>query len=207
MPSPAIAVVDYGVANLGSIFNMLRKIGVAPAAVTGPDDVVAAEKIILPGIGAFDNGVTALDRLGLIEPLQHKATVDRTPLLGICLGMQLLGNKSEEGELEGLGLIDGSCVKFALPEDGSLKVPHMGWNTVSFRRDDPLVADLDGEPRFYFVHSYHLRCNDDGDVLATATHGIEFTAMVHRGNVYGAQFHPEKSHRFGMTLLRNFVAL
>jgi imidazole glycerol-phosphate synthase subunit HisH len=203
---PPISIVDYGVVNLGSIRNMLLKLGFEVDLVSSPEAIERARKVLLPGVGAFDNGVAALADRGLIEPLRAKAATG-IPFFGICLGMQLLGQGSEEGSRAGLGLIAGSCQKLRLPEGGKLKVPHMGWNEPHIVGESPLVKQLDPRARFYFTHSYHLVCADPADVLATVTHGIEFTAMIQRGNVMGAQFHPEKSHRFGMTVLRNFGSL
>ena len=202
-----ISIVDYGVSNLGSIRNMLRKLGFEAELVSTPDGVTEATKIILPGVGAFDHGMTALEDLRLIGPLKSKAVEDKVPILGICLGMQLLGEGSEEGSLDGLGLIEGGCFRFRLPPESDFKVPHMGWNEPLQKQASPLLKGLNHGARFYFTHSYHLVCQDPADVLAIATHGIEFTAMVQRNNVFGVQFHPEKSHRFGMTLLQNFWAI
>lgn len=202
-----ISIVDYGVCNLGSIRNMLRKLGLESELAADPDAIVRASKIILPGVGAFAHGMGALRELGLVEPLRAKVLEQRTPLLGICLGMQLLGKSSEEGSSAGLGLIDGGCVRFRFPEGSPYRVPHMGWNETVARRESALVEGLASGARFYFTHSYHLVCADPADVLAVANHGIDFTAMVQRDNVYGVQFHPEKSHRFGMALLRNFGAI
>jgi glutamine amidotransferase len=202
-----IAVVDYGVANLGSILNMLRKLGARAEAVSTPAAIEQADKIILPGVGAFDYGMSALAERRLVEPLKKRVRVEGVPILGICLGMQLLGKGSEEGVLGGLSLVDGCCVCFRFEGERQLKVPHMGWNELASMRDSPLFNGLDAHARFYFVHSYHMVCADPADVLATARYGIEFTAMVQRGNVWGAQFHPEKSHRFGMTLLSNFARI
>jgi len=202
-----ISVVDYGVANLGSICNMLHKLGIETALVSTPDGISGATKIILPGVGAFDHGMTALADRGLVGPLRAKAHDDKVPILGICLGMQLLSKGSEEGSLDGLRLIEGVCVRFRFAPGSTLKVPHMGWNEPIPKRTSPLLNGLDWDARFYFTHSYHLVCDDPADVLASAMHGIEFTAMIHRDNVIGMQFHPEKSHRFGMTVLRNFCAM
>ena len=202
-----ISVIDYGVANLGSILNMLRKVGAEGELVSTPEEVAKAERIILPGVGAFDHGMTALTERGLVAPLRKKALDDRVPILGICLGMQLLGQGSEEGSLPGLGIIEARCERFRFEHASTLKVPHMGWNALSPRRASPLLSGLDAHARFYFVHSYHIVCADPADVLATATYGVEFTAMVQQGQVCGAQFHPEKSHRFGMTLLGNFARM
>ena len=202
-----IAVVSYGVGNVGSIFSMLRRIGVPAVAASTPDDIAAAEKIILPGVGSFDHGMATLRASGLVEPLLERVRRDRIPVLGICLGMQFLGAGSEEGSLPGLGFLDARCVRFSAEGTPPLKVPHMGWNELAFRRPSLLTDGLEDCARFYFVHSYRLVCADERDVLATAHYGVDFTAMVQRDNVWGAQFHPEKSHRFGMKLLGNFGRL
>jgi glutamine amidotransferase len=202
-----IAVVTYGVSNVGSMFNMLEKIGVPATAASTPDEIARADKIILPGVGAFDHGMSTLVERGLAEALKKRVLRDGIPLLGVCLGMQLLGRGSEEGVLDGLGLVEGRCVRLRSESNSLLKVPHMGWNVLAQSRESPLFDQLDARARFYFVHSYHLVCADSADVLATARYGVEFTAMVQRANVWGAQFHPEKSHRYGMTLLRNFARL
>jgi imidazole glycerol-phosphate synthase subunit HisH len=201
-----ISVVSYGVCNLGSMLNMLRKINVEACEAATPAAIEKAEKIILPGVGAFDNGMKALNALGLAGPLRDRVVNGRVPIFGVCLGMQLLGMGSEEGVEAGLGLIQGGCVKLRPPEGLGVKIPHMGWNTVHPKKAGPLLEKLDA-PRFYFVHSYHLVCEDPADVLATAHYGMDFTVMVQRGNIYGAQFHPEKSHRYGMTLLGNFAGV
>jgi len=200
-----ISIIDYGVVNVGSIRNMLRKLGFESEVVCTPEAVADARKIILPGVGAFDYGISVLAERGLVEPLKKRVREDGGPILGICLGMQLLGKDSAEGVLGGLGLVDAHCVRFHFEDDHPLKVPHMGWNEIISRRDSPLLKGLDAHARFYFVHSYHLVCTDPADVLATARYGIEFTAIVQKGNVCGTQFHPEKSHRFGMNLLSNFA--
>lgn len=201
-----ISVVDYGVANLGSMLNMLRKVGVEAERASTPEQLESADRIVLPGIGAFDQGMSALADRGLIEPLRSKSLMEGTPILGVCLGMQLLGGGSEEGSVGGLGLVAATCRRFRPPAGSGLKVPHMGWSRISPRRDSPLLAGLD-ESRFYFVHSYHMCCDDPDDVLAVSSYGDEFVSVVNHQNIFGVQFHPEKSHRFGMTLLRNFASL
>jgi len=202
-----IAVVDYGHGNLGSILNMLKKLGGSGVLVSDPVHLERAEKIILPGVGAFDSGMRALEERGFREVLIHRATVDKIPLLGICLGMQMLGQSSEEGVLNGLGLLSGRCRRFPQSDDMRLKVPHMGWTNVTPSVNASLFNGLDASPRFYFVHSYYFECDDHADVAATATYGVNYVAAVQKKNVYGVQFHPEKSHRFGMRLLGNFVGL
>jgi imidazole glycerol-phosphate synthase subunit HisH len=204
-----ISIVDYGVANLGSMLNMLRKVGARAECVSTAEALDRAEKIILPGVGAFDNGMSALKERNLVASLKKKVLEDKVPILGVCLGMQMLGRGSEEGSLPGLGLLDAYCKRFSFAERSRQKVPHMGWSLlVPQRPGSSLLLDgLDSQARFYFVHSYHLVCAEPEDVLANASYGVEFVAMVQRGNVCGAQFHPEKSHRFGMALLHNFARM
>jgi glutamine amidotransferase len=202
-----ISLIDYGVANLGSMRNMLRRIGAETELVSTPEGIARATKIILPGIGAFDHGVEALAARGIVEPLRKRVLEDRIPLLGVCLGAQLLGKRSAEGRLAGLGLIDARCERLPTDKSAGIRIPHMGWSEIRPLRADPILHGLDGRARFYFVHAFHVVCAHETDVLATARYGIEFTAMIRRDNVYGAQFHPEKSHRFGMRLLQNFVEL
>jgi glutamine amidotransferase len=199
-----IAIVDYGMGNLGSIQNMLKKIG---ARVTITHDLVtiaAADKIILPGVGAFDTAMDNLNKFGLTPLLNELALEKHRPILGICLGMQLMTKRSDEGALPGLGWLDAETVKFA---NGSLRVPHMGWNTVDIRREDPLFKDMYEEPRFYFVHSYYVKCADDSDILTSTRYGIDFCSSFVKGNIRGVQYHPEKSHKFGMLLLKNFAEM
>lgn len=192
--------------NVGSIKSMLRRIG-APSLISGSiDDIQRARKLILPGVGAFDNGMKNISELGLLPVLNKQVLEKGTPILGICLGMQLLTEKSEEGGLPGLGWIEGRTVRFRFDaRRKDLKIPHMGWNTVKVRKEGPLFAEMGDSPRFYFVHSYHVTCSRQEDVLGTTEHGYEFASAVSRTNIMGTQFHPEKSHRFGMALLRNFA--
>lgn len=200
-----ITVVDYGMGNLGSVHNMLKRIGAA-AIITGDAEAInRAEKILLPGVGAFDNAMLRINAGGLREALDRKAMVERVPVLGICLGMQLLTKSSEEGRLQGLGWIAAATKRF--PAMPGLKVPHMGWNVVVPTRESALTKGLPEESRFYFVHSYFVSVDDEQDSLLKTTYGITFDAAIQHNNIYGAQFHPEKSHKFGMQLLINFAAL
>ncbi|GAA4321347.1 imidazole glycerol phosphate synthase subunit HisH [Flaviaesturariibacter amylovorans] len=198
-------IVDYGLGNLGSVLNMFKKIG-APAQITADPDVLAkAEKVLLPGVGAFDAAMERLNGTPLREVLDHKALVEKVPTLGICLGMQLLTKGSEEGVLPGLGWIPAFTHRFP-PAEG-LKVPHMGWNGVKPATPSPLTAGFDPEYRFYFVHSYYVKAEDRRNAILETTHGVTFDSALQQGNIFGAQFHPEKSHRFGMQLFKNFAAL
>lgn len=201
-----IAIIDYGVGNLGSILNMFKKVGV-DATVSSSDRVIrAADGIVLPGVGAFDPAIKNLRATGLIPVLEEEAVNRQKPLLGICLGMQLLGRESEEGVEAGLGWIEGKAIRLASPEN-DLKIPHMGWNTVAARPHNPLFQGMRDDARFYFLHSYHLQCDNENDVAGETQYGIRFTSSCAHGNIFAVQFHPEKSHSFGMTLLRNFAAV
>ena len=203
-----IAIIDYGMGNVGSIRNMLLRIGASSCITSDPTEIRRADKLILPGVGAFDNAMSSLQRLDLVPLLKERVLGAKTPILGICLGMQLLSQRSEEGQLEGLGWIEAETVRFRFPpEDAGLRLPHMGWNAISVRRPSPILDDLHDDSRFYFVHTYHVRCRDEASVLATTTYGIEFHSAVINGNIMGTQFHPEKSHKFGLRILSNFVKL
>ncbi len=203
-----IVVIDYGLGNGGSIMNLLDRLGIAAVFSRDPGEVGAARKLILPGVGAFDAGMTSLDARGLVAPIRNAVISNGAALLGICLGMQLLSQGSEEGELPGLGLVRGRCVRFKPAREGGLaKIPHMGWSSVDVVRPCRLFPTSEEERRFYFVHSYHLVCDDLEDVVAIVRGEATFTAAVERGAVFGCQFHPEKSHRFGMALMRSFAEL
>ncbi len=201
-----IVIIDYGMGNLGSIANMLKKVGVKAIISSDVAAIEKADKLILPGVGAFDNGMRNLRKLNLIPILNDKVIRDKTPILGPCLGMQLFTQKSEEGTLPGLGWLKAETVRFRF--DGAqpnLKIPHMGWNVVQLKQPSSIFADMYEEPRFYFVHSYHVTCHHNSNVLTSTHHGYEFASAVIKDNIIGTQFHPEKSHKFGMKLLKNFA--
>jgi glutamine amidotransferase len=203
-----IAIVDYRIGNLNSIGSMLKKIGVPAVVTSSADDIKRAQKLILPGIGAFDAGMEHLKASGLIPVLTERVLIDRTPTLGICLGMQLMTRGSEEGRLPGLGWIQATTRRFDQTIDATLKVPHMGWNVAKPVKASSLLENYPEEPRFYFTHSYYVQCDDPADRLLTVEHGaMSFDAGFEHGNLIGVQFHPEKSHRFGMWLLKNFAGL
>lgn len=202
-----LIIIDCGIGNLTSIHNMLRKAGDQEALITKDNEAIAtATKIILPGVGHFDYGMYQLKKSGLIEALNQRVLHDKIPILGICLGAQLLTKGSEEGSEPGLGWIDAQTIQFDRSRmDAKLKVPHMGWSEVSVQKNSKLFQNMPEDPRFYFVHSYHIHCNNPADQLLTAQYGHEITAAVEHENILGVQFHPEKSHKFGMQLLANFI--
>ena len=202
-----IVIVDYGIGNLASVLNMFKKTGVTEISISKDPEIISrAKKLLLPGVGAFDTGMSNLEQSGLIPLLKQKALIEKVPVLGICLGMQMLTKKSEEGVKEGLGWIDAETLKFNLDPSLKLKVPHMGWNYIHVNRPNPLI-DTETKNRFYFVHSYYVSCFDKDQSLATSNFGIDFTCMVNKDNIFGCQFHPEKSLKFGMKLLANFSKL
>jgi glutamine amidotransferase len=201
-------IIDYGMGNLGSILNMLKKIGAGAVVSSDISEIEKADKLILPGVGAFDSGMKNLTDHGLIPVLNDRVIKERTPLLGICLGMQLFTKRSEEGKLEGMGWFDAETVRFNFDdEESKLKIPHMGWNYIKVEKENNLFKNTDGDSRFYFVHSYHVVCNQKDDILATTLYGYEFVSAINRDNIFGVQFHPEKSHKFGMKILKNFIDL
>ncbi len=200
--------MDYGVGNLASIKNMFKKINVESIISSKKSDILQAEKLILPGVGAFDTCSQKLAESDLLPSLNQRVLIDKVPVLGICVGLQLLLERSEEGVLPGLGWIKGSIVKFnAAKMTPELKIPHMGWTDVTAVKGSKLFDGMYESPRFYFVHSYHPSVMNEEDALVQATYGYPFTAGVERGNIMGVQFHPEKSHKFGMKLLENFARL
>jgi glutamine amidotransferase len=202
-----IGILDYGMGNVGSIVNMLRRISVDGKLVSNPEELANCERLILPGVGAFDAGMTRLTESGLRDELNRQVHAGK-PVLGICLGMQLLARRSEEGKLPGLGWIEADVIRFQVDAPTAsprLKVPHMGWNVIHPTPNARLFESANGETRFYFVHSYRVVCDHSEDVAAEVDYGGRVTAAVHRGNIYGVQFHPEKSHKFGMRLLKEFA--
>ena len=202
-----ITIINYGLGNLGSVQNMLKRIG-APCKITSDlKEIEDAEKILLPGVGAFDSAIQKIDELNLRSVLVHKAKVDKIPFLGICLGMQLLTRSSDEGILNGLDLVPAKTIKFKFDEDSKLKIPHMGWNFVKVNTPSKLTESFTPEHRFYFVHSYKVVCDDNANSILKTNYGGDFDAAIQNNNVYGTQFHPEKSHKYGMQLLTNFSKL
>jgi imidazole glycerol-phosphate synthase subunit HisH len=203
-PVAEVSIVDYGIGNTGSIGNMFRKLRIEAELVSNPTALSNAKRLILPGIGAFDACMHALDSSGLRESVLEFASTQR-PLLGICVGMQMLTLGSEEGNMPGLSLIRAHTRRF--PDTAGLRIPHMGWNTIEWSATEhPLAKELTNDSRFYFVHSFRVICESPANSLAVCTYGGEFSAAIVKGNIAGVQFHPEKSHRFGLRLLGNFAS-
>lgn len=201
-----ITIVDYGMGNLGSMLNMFKRIGVPARIESDPKAIRCAEKLVLPGVGAFDAAMQRINDLpGLRLALEDCALAQKVPVLGVCLGMQLLTRASEEGKLPGLGWISGAARRF--PRQAGLKVPHMGWNVALPNTTNRLTVKVGEEPRYYFVHSYCVHVDDPAHSLMKTNYGIDFDSAIGCGNIFGVQFHPEKSHRFGMQILKNFAEL
>lgn len=201
-----VTIVDCGIGNVKSVLRMFEAVDVRAELASDPAAIAGARRLVLPGVGAFDAGMAALDR-GWRGPIEELAQDRKIPVLGICLGMQLLCRGSEEGSAKGLGWIEADVKRIDTGGDPRLKIPHMGWAEVVPARPNDLIPTDEGSQRFYHVHKYRAVCDDEADALATANYGTPFTTAVQRGNVYGVQFHPEKSHKFGMALMRRFAAL
>ena len=202
-----IGIINTGVSNVTSIHNMLGRLGTIGKDIRTPSECIESEALILPGVGHFNEGMRALKKDDLIDTIMQRVNDVKVPILGICLGMQLLCSKSEEGSEPGMGLIDADVKKFQFSADEKLKVPHMGWNIVRPGSPNPLIPRAEEEQRFYFVHSYRDYPNDQNIVIGTTNYGDEFCAAFQKDNIFGVQFHPEKSHRFGMALMKRFVEL
>ncbi|HET6253707.1 MAG TPA: imidazole glycerol phosphate synthase subunit HisH [Puia sp.] len=202
-----LAIINYGLGNLTSIRNMCKRIGVEAEITADPGLIESADLLVLPGVGHFKKGMENLHDSGLRQLLDRLVLGEKKPILGICLGAQLMTGHSEEGDTTGLGWVDADTIRFRDAGLNGLKVPHMGWREITLAGENPLWADLPPEPRFYFVHSYHFRFRQPSEVTGTALYGYEFACAFRKGNIYGTQFHPEKSHKFGMKVLENFAGL
>lgn len=203
-----IGIIDYGLGNVRAFANIYASLDIAHRIVTQPADLQGITRAILPGVGAFDQAMQRLQRSGMRERLDELVLQRGLPVLGVCVGMQILAARSDEGHEAGLGWIDADVVRFRAPSDNPpLRVPHMGWNTVEVRRGGGLFAQLDVGSEFYFLHSYLVRCGREDDVVALTSYGTQFACALSHGNIHGVQFHPEKSHQYGIQLLRNFAEL
>jgi glutamine amidotransferase len=203
-----ISIVDYGLGNIRAFMNVFKRLNIEAHTATTPDELRGADKVILPGVGHFDHAMQRLEESGMRAVLDELALVRKVPVLGVCVGMQMLGSSSEEGDLAGLGWIDARVRHFgSMMPAVDLPLPHMGWNDVRPMAGHPLFAGLDRDARFYFLHSYYFECTDPSNRLAEASYGGDFACAVTAGNIFGVQFHPEKSHSCGTRLLQNFAEL
>ncbi len=203
-----ITIIDYGVGNIFAFQNVYKRLDIPTKIAKSSQDLIDAEKLVLPGVGSFDYAMNQLNISGMREKLDELVLVKKIPVIGICVGMQIMGNRSDEGELEGLNWIDSEILKF----DGRLinqrtKLPHMGWNDVIPVKNHPLFIGLEEDAIFYFLHSFYFKCNNPEESIAVSDYGISFSSAVNRENIFGIQFHPEKSHQFGEKLLNNFARL
>lgn len=202
-----LVIVDYGMGNLNSVKKTLERLSVQAVISSDPKDISESDKIILPGVGHFGKAMSNLKELNLHDSLNEAVLADKKPILGICLGMQLLAKKSEEGNADGLGWIDAEVTKFQVSDKLKFKVPHMGWNRISVKKESLLMKEIPDHSEFYFVHSYYLKVNDESDLLNETEYEYSFTSAVEKDNIFGVQYHPEKSHDTGAQLIKNFIKL
>lgn len=203
-----IAIIDYGLGNIKAFTNVYKRLNIAHVVAKNKEQLETATKIILPGVGAFDHAMNMLNQSGLRDTLNNLVLVEKIPVLGICVGMQIMANCSEEGSLDGLGWISGEVKRFLYPDAAlaeACPLPHMGWNNIIIEKSDLIFVGLDQDPRFYFLHSYYFECSNSQNSLAKANYGIEYSCIVKHENIYGVQCHPEKSHHNGVALLKNFA--
>ena len=200
-----ISIVDCGIGNVSSLTNIIQKVGGDVQIISSPEQIKDAESLILPGVGAFDHAMKILESNGWVEPLYQHAMIEKKPILGVCLGMHLFTRCSQEGLSKGLGFIEADTIHFSINNMNDRRpMPHMGWNTINLQKENGFFSLNEPESRFYFVHSYHVVCDNQCDILTTTNYGYKFTSSFQRDNIIGVQFHPEKSHKFGMRLLKNF---
>ena len=203
-----ITIIDYGSGNIRAIANIYEKLNISFLIAKNPDDVIGAKKIFLPGVGAFDETISKLDEIGFRSVLDKEVLENKVPILGICVGMQILAETSEEGSLKGLGYIKGHVKKLdASKLDAKPKLPHLGWNSIEIKRKSPLFDNIDPQKGFYFLHTYYFECSNNNDILSTTHYGNSFSSAINDNNIFGFQFHPEKSHSNGINLLLNFAKL
>jgi imidazole glycerol-phosphate synthase subunit HisH len=201
-----VTLIDYGVGNIKAFENIYKRLSMEVSIARNPDDIRAAERLVLPGVGAFDWAMTRLNESGMRDALDEKVQIEKTPVIGVCVGMQMMAKSSDEGKMKGLGWIDAHVAKFNPLSNQQAPLPHMGWNDIVQNEKSLLFSEI-VNPRYYFLHSYIVVPRSLGDTLATATYGSTFSAAIHNKNVYGTQFHPEKSHHWGIKLLQNFAEI
>ena len=202
-----IKIINYGAGNLKSIANIISKVGGVSEILDSPDKIHSADAIILPGVGSFDYAIENLDKKGWRQPLYNYVMNDRKPILGLCLGMQVMTRSSEEGTAKGFGFIQADTVKFSYNSIASKKIPHMGWNNIKIEKKNRLFDAYQINSRFYFCHSYHVVCDNTSDVLTTSNYGYNFVSSFQKKNIFGVQFHPEKSHKYGYLFFKNIINL
>jgi len=202
-----IVIVDYQMGNVRSVLKAFERLEIDAVISSKIEDINSAEKLILPGVGHFKKGMENLYKLNLAPILKEKVLGQKTPILGICLGMQLFARESEEGDCAGLGWIDAKAVKFNFGKNSRFRAPHIGWNSMNLMRESPVLEGVAIDDLFYFVHSYYVICKHDVDVVATTEYGETFSSLIQKENIYGVQFHPEKSHKNGLRILDNFSRL
>ncbi len=200
-----VTIIDYKMGNVNSLIKAFRRIGCPCNITSEPSDIIKAKKLLLPGVGHFKMGMERLKRLGIIPALEEAVLGGKIPILGICLGMQLFSEWSEEGGISGLGWIKASTIKFNFDSSINIKIPHIGWNTLEIEQDSNLLNGIAPDDMFYFVHSYHVNCRDPQNIISLTEYGLTFVSMLQRENIFGCQFHPEKSHGCGLKILRNFA--
>lgn len=203
----AIIIIDYHMGNILSVVNKIHRIGYEAIVTNKIESLKTAEKLILPGVGHFKKAIENLKQLQLLDALNEAVILRKVPILGICLGMQLMARHSEEGDVDGLNWIDADVVKFKVSDQLKYKIPHIGWNNTIIEKESPLFKDISPEAMYYFVHSYHIKCNKKEDILTSTEYDYLFTSSIQKSNIFGTQFHPEKSHDWGEHLLKNFAEL
>lgn len=202
-----IVIIDYGMGNIGSICNMFKYLGTPVIVSSNTHIIETADKLVLPGVGHFDKAMQNINSLGIFDLIRNKALIKKIPILGICLGMQIMCKSSEEGILPGLSLVKAEVKKFKFDDEVRLKIPHMGWNNIEIKKQSGILYNLDNNSRFYFVHSYYVSCENKNEILTLTNYGGNFVSSFQSDNIIGVQFHPEKSHKFGMSIFRNFIEI